>query len=67
MQPSRIPAWRSALTARRRRRRSGVWVLLAALAWSGAAHPCSVQQLLNLPLERLLQLQVTSPRVGEER
>lgn len=39
-------------------------VLAAALAVPGAAHPYSLDSLLRMPLERLLQLQVTPRRIA---
>lgn len=43
------------------RRRAGPGLLVLALACPGLAHPISLGQLLTLPLETLLQLDI-SPR-----
>jgi len=44
----------------------GLWAagLALALAFPGAAHPYDLQQLLALPLERLLELKITSRRLA---
>ncbi len=39
----------------------GPGLAVLALAIPGAAHPCSLEQLLRLPFERLLQLDVSQP------
>ena len=38
--------------------------LALAMAFPGAAHPYDLKQLLELPLERLLALEITSRRVA---
>jgi hypothetical protein len=44
----------------------GLWAagLALALALPSAAHPYDLQQLLALPLERLLELKITSRRLA---
>ena len=51
----RIRPWRALLTP---------YVLAAALAAPGAASPYSLDALLKMPLERLLQLQVAPRRAA---
>ena len=40
-------------------------VLALVMAFPSAAHPYNLEQLLKLPLERLLVLKITSRRVAE--
>ncbi len=47
------------------RKRFGLSLLALALAFPSAARPCSLEQLLRLPLERLLQLEI-SPRPASQ-
>lgn len=42
----------------------GSLVLVIGLGYPGVAHPFSLEQLLNLPLEKLLTLEITSQRVA---
>lgn len=44
------------------RRRAGPGLLVLALACPGLAHPISLGQLLTLPLETLLQLNISQRR-----
>lgn len=46
--------------ARRCGRALGPGLVVLALAVPGVAHPCSLEYLLLVPLERLLQLEVSS-------
>ena len=57
-------AGRLTLFAVRQRKRLWRAGLALALAVPQAAHPYSLEQLLHLPLERLLQLQVSPRRVS---
>ena len=57
-------AGRLTLFAVRQRKRLWRGGLALALAVPQAAHPYSLEQLLHLPLERLLQLQVSPRRVS---
>jgi hypothetical protein len=40
-------------------------LLALALAFPSAAHPYTLEQLLRLPLERLLQLEISPRRVSQ--
>jgi len=51
--------------ARTRRMRLAVAVVAAALGMPGAAYPFSLNVLLQMPLERLLQLKATPHRVAQ--
>ena len=53
------PMTTSVPCARRWRARFAPGLMAAALTVPGAVHPYSVDALLRMPLERLLQLQVT--------
>ena len=46
------------------RRRLAAGPLALALTFPGVAHPFSLDQLLSLPLEQLLQLQISPRRVA---
>ena len=50
--------------AERWRKRSWAGLLALALLVPGAAHPFSLEQLLLLPLEHLLQLEITPRRAS---
>ena len=51
-------------SARRQHAACGSLALVLALGYPGVAHPFSLEQLLNLPLEELLMLQITPQRVA---
>jgi hypothetical protein len=55
MLPAASPRWHARLTRPRLR----VAALAAALAWSPAAYPVSLADLLRLPFEDLLRMEVT--------
>ncbi len=48
----------------RLRRRLLTGLIAIGIAFPSAAHPYTLQQLLRLPLERLLQLELSSQRVS---
>jgi hypothetical protein len=51
-------------SGRRQHAAFGSLALVLALGYPGVAHPFSLEQLLNLPLEKLLTLEITSQRVA---
>ncbi|MDH5540265.1 MAG: hypothetical protein OEY03_12750 [Rhizobacter sp.] len=59
-----VPSVHCLAGARTRRTRLAAVVVAAALGMPGAAYPFSLNVLLHMPLERLLQLKITPRRVA---
>jgi hypothetical protein len=54
-----------AISSSRWRRRLLPGLLTLVLAFPGTAHPYTLEQLLRLPLEQLLQLEISPRRVSQ--